>query len=161
MTTQSSSGTYRLLSNVIPTHYALAIKTDLEKLVFEGSIVIESVLTVNLVLDHLKCVFFYFISLDIKTKTSQLVVNVADLEIVSASIYSEIFQPGHVHLTPVVDATLERVTFDLERTLPAASKAQLKILFKAKLSSVIGYFRSSWDDNGTRRSYALTHFEVL
>jgi aminopeptidase 2 len=99
--------------------------------------------------------------LDVKTETSKLVINAADLDIDPAFLYPENLQQGYDILTPVLDVSLERVMFKLKRTLPAGSKAQVRIPFKGKLTdSLVGYYRSSWDDNGKRRSYALTKFEV-
>jgi aminopeptidase 2 len=99
--------------------------------------------------------------LDVKKETSRLVINAADLKIEPASLYSESLQQDYDLLIPVLDTTLERVIFELKATLPAGSKAQVRIPFNGKLTgSMIGYYRSSWDDNGKRRSYALTKFEV-
>jgi aminopeptidase 2 len=96
----------------------------------------------------------------VKKETSKLVVNANDLEIEPASLYSESLQLDYKTLTPLLDTTLERATFELKTTLPAGSKAQVRIPFNGKLTGMMGYYPSSWDDNGKRRSYALTQFEV-
>jgi aminopeptidase 2 len=99
--------------------------------------------------------------LDVEKEITKLVINAANLEIDPASFYSEYRQQGHDILIPVLDPTLERATFELKTTLPAGSKAQVKIPFKGEITgSMMGYYRSSWDDNGKRRPYALTRFEV-
>jgi aminopeptidase 2 len=99
--------------------------------------------------------------LDVKKETSNLVVNASGLEIGSA-FFSQNSQQGYVMLTPILDTTLERATFELKTTLPAGSKAQVRIPFKGKIaSSAMGYYRSSWNDDGKKRSYALTQFEVM
>jgi aminopeptidase 2 len=97
----------------------------------------------------------------VKTDTSTLILNAAELDISSASVYSEALQQEQVNSSPTLDASLERVTLNLAQALPAGSKAQLKIPFKAKLTgSMMGYYKSSWDDGGKRKTYTLTQFEV-
>lgn len=41
LTAAGSSDEYRLPTNIKPTHYDVAIKTDLENLIFEGYVRIE------------------------------------------------------------------------------------------------------------------------
>ena len=55
----------------------------------------------------------------------------------------------------------ERATFELPVTLPAGSKAQLKIDFEAELTgAMMGYYRSAWENEGKTEYYTLTQFEV-
>lgn len=59
------------------------------------------------------------------------------------------------------DKGQERTTYQLGNTLPAGSKAELKIGFSGKLTgSMTGYYRSSWEEDGKTKYYSLTQFEV-
>lgn len=47
------------------------------------------------------------------------------------------------------DKTLEHATYQLTDALLAASEAELKIAFSAKLTgSTMGYYKSSWEHEG-------------
>jgi aminopeptidase 2 len=60
-----------------------------------------------------------------------------------------------------LDSDLERVAYSIDGTVPAGSKAFLKVSFKAKLaSSMKGYYKSTYDEEGKTKYYALTQFEV-
>jgi len=57
--------------------------------------------------------------------------------------------------------TQERVVYHLTNALPTGSKAQLKIAYGGKLTgSMMGYYKSAWENEGKTKHYALTQFEV-
>jgi len=59
------------------------------------------------------------------------------------------------------DKVQERTTYELNDTLPAGSKAELKIAFEGELTgSMTGYYKASWEHEGKTKYYALTQFEV-
>lgn len=59
------------------------------------------------------------------------------------------------------DKTSERVAYILNTTLPAGSKASLKLAFKGQLTgSMMGYYKSAYEKDGETRYYALTQFQV-
>ncbi|KAH9483761.1 Aminopeptidase 2, mitochondrial [Psilocybe cubensis] len=143
MSTTASSGDadqYRLPTDVKPTHYDVTIKTDLENLTFEGLVKI---------------------SLDVKAETSQIVLNATDLDLGKASLYSDALKTEQVTSVTAIDKTQERVTYQLTDKLPAGSKAELKIAFAGKLTgAMMGYYKSSWENEGKTEYYALTQFEA-
>lgn len=74
MTAITSQNQYRLPVDVKPTHYAITIRTDLEKLAYQG---------------------FVKISLDIKKDTSRIVLNSLDLELKKVYVF-----PSRVNTLP-------------------------------------------------------------
>lgn len=59
------------------------------------------------------------------------------------------------------DDAQERTTYALAETLPAGSKGALEIKYSGKLTgSMTGYYVSAWEQEGKKKYYALTHFEV-
>ncbi|KAF8162999.1 leucyl aminopeptidase [Crassisporium funariophilum] len=130
---------YRLPTNVKATHYDVTIKTDLEKLTFEG------IVKVNL---------------DIQTETSSIVLNTSELELGKASLYSDALKAEQEPTGSSFDKSQERTTYQLSANLPAGSKAELKIAFGGKLTgNMMGYYKSSWEHEGKTKYYALTQFE--
>ncbi|KAJ7738474.1 leucyl aminopeptidase [Mycena maculata] len=130
---------YRLPVNVKATHYAVTISTDLEKLAFSG---------------------FVNISLDINEETSALEFNSNGLELGNASVYSDVSQTEQLHSSYTIDPETQRATFKFPDALPASSKAQLKVAFNAPLgSSMTGYYKAAWEEDGHTKHYALTQFE--
>jgi aminopeptidase 2 len=54
-----------------------------------------------------------------------------------------------------------RATFKFPTVFPAGSKAELQISYSGELKdNMVGYYRSSWEDEGKTKYYALTQFEV-
>ncbi|KAF8892603.1 leucyl aminopeptidase [Infundibulicybe gibba] len=130
---------YRLPLNVKPTHYDVTIRTDLDKLIFEG---------------------FVKISLDIKEATSTIVLNTAELELAKVSIYSNALKTTEAQSSIVIDKESQRVTLGFPTTLPAGSKAELRIGFGAPLTGkMTGYYRSAYEHEGKTKYYTLTQFE--
>jgi aminopeptidase 2 len=60
-----------------------------------------------------------------------------------------------------LDSASERVAYSVNDTLPAGSKASLKVSFKGGLTgSMMGYYKSTYEEEGKTKYYALTQFEV-
>ncbi|KAF8199715.1 leucyl aminopeptidase [Pholiota molesta] len=130
---------YRLPSDVRPTHYDLTVKTDLEELVFQG---------------------YVKISLDVKSDTSKIVLNVLELELGNASMSSTTSNSELVISSSSYDQTSQRVTYQLKDMVLANSKLELKIPFSGNLrESAMGYFRSFWEDKGKKKFYSVTRFQ--
>ncbi|KAJ8469486.1 hypothetical protein ONZ45_g16876 [Pleurotus djamor] len=137
--TPTTQDQYRLPLNLKPTHYEVTIKTDLEKLTFSG---------------------FVKAHLEVKEETSQVVLNTADLELGTASLYSEESQQELLQSDYTYDSVQERATFHFPSPLPAGSKAQFQVAFSGELTgSMTGYYKSSWEHEGKTKYYALTQFE--
>lgn len=55
----------------------------------------------------------------------------------------------------------ERAILELPMTLPAGTKAELKIDFEGELTgAMMGYYCSAWEHEGKTAYYSLTQFEV-
>ncbi|KAI6036643.1 hypothetical protein BKA83DRAFT_4165803 [Pisolithus microcarpus] len=133
------SDDFRLPLDVKPKHYDLTIKTDLSRDVYEGVVNVD---------------------LEVKKQTSTIVLNVADLDISDVILHSHALQNEQPDTTRSLDAKSERVTFCFPNALPASSEATLSITFSGKLSgSMMGYYKSSYQHDGSTKSYALTQFE--
>lgn len=100
-------------------------------------------------------------SLDVVKETSKVVLNTAELELGTASVYSDALQKEQFQSDQSFDATQERAVFHFPTPLPAGSKAQFQISFSGPLTgSMTGYYKSSWEEEGKLKYYALTQFEV-
>jgi len=133
----SSTSQYRLPTNVKPVHYDVKIKTDLEKLTFEGVALID---------------------LEIKEETSQIIFNSFSLNLGDVTLQSDgvSVKAETVEMSPKT----ERAIVKFGSPLPAGSKAQLGVRFGAKLTgSLLGYYYSSYKVDGVEKYYALTQFE--
>ncbi|THH32969.1 hypothetical protein EUX98_g1220 [Antrodiella citrinella] len=132
---------YRLPTNVEPTHYDITVRTDLEKLKFDG---------------------FVTVHLNVKEDTSKVVFNTTQLELGDLTVSSPAFEQPEVHPSSelTIDDTQERAVLALSSTLPAGSKAQLKVSFAGELTgSMMGYYRAAWEHEGKTKHYSLTQFE--
>ncbi|KAL1704750.1 hypothetical protein EV121DRAFT_205123 [Schizophyllum commune] len=132
---ESEQSNFRLPRHVRPTHYDLAIQTDLEELTYSG---------------------FVRISLDVLEDTNEIVLNAGEgLEI--SSVYSQSIDAS----AQAFDAENERLSLTFPTSLAANSPAVLTIRFHALLTdSLMGYYYSTWeDDDEDSHNYALTQFE--
>ncbi|KAG8777819.1 Aminopeptidase 2 mitochondrial [Serendipita sp. 397] len=131
---------YRLPKSVKPLHYALTVKTDLDGLDFEGHVAID---------------------LDILEETSTIVFNVADLDLDQVSLHSETLKTEQIQIAEQsFDKDLDRCTVQVATPLPAKSKAQLRVAFKAPLTNkMTGYYYSHTEIDGKKVYYTLTQFE--
>ncbi|KAI4526730.1 hypothetical protein K525DRAFT_287090 [Schizophyllum commune Loenen D] len=146
---QSKGSEVRLPTHVRPTHYDLAIQTDLEEATYSG---------------------FVRISLNILKETTDIVLDSGEgLEILPAStLYLSSLSASQVASSQTFDAENERLTLSFLTALPANTKAVLTLRFHAPLTdSLMGYYLSTWededdkgeDDGGEHNHYALTQFE--
>ncbi|ESK92997.1 leucyl aminopeptidase [Moniliophthora roreri MCA 2997] len=142
ITTQPSAASqYRLPTNVKPSHYDLTIRTDLDKLTFDG---------------------FVKISLDVKEETDTIVLNSNGLQLGKAIIYSDALKKSEVEIEQSYDDKEKRATFKFPTKFPAGSKAELQINYSGELKdNMVGYYRSSWEHEGETKYYALTQFEPV
>ncbi|KAI0792895.1 hypothetical protein C8Q75DRAFT_751852 [Abortiporus biennis] len=132
---------YRLPTNVKPTHYDITIRSDLEKLKFDGFVVIK---------------------LDVIEDTTSIVFNTSEQILGNATLTSPSLQTPHTFSASSYkfDKESERATLELPVALPAGSTAELKIGFSAELTgAMLGYYRSAWEEDGQTKHYALTQFE--
>lgn len=64
-------------------------------------------------------------------------------------------------MTRKFDSKSERGTLDLPTALPANSAATLTIAFSGELTDgMVGYYKSTYEDNDEKKAYSLTQFEV-
>ncbi|KAJ3554813.1 hypothetical protein NM688_g2912 [Phlebia brevispora] len=136
-----SQSEYRLPTDVKPTLYEVTVRTDLEKLKFDGFVVVH---------------------LDVVKDTSTIVFNSSKLSLGSARLTSSSLKQEIVQTTKdfAIDEKSERCTISLPTTLSAGSQAQLKIDFDGELTgSMMGYYRSAWEHEGKTKYYTLTQFE--
>ncbi|GJE97967.1 M1 family metallopeptidase [Phanerochaete sordida] len=132
---------YRLPTNVRPTHYDLTVRTDLEKLKFDGYVTVH---------------------LDVVRDTKSIQFNTAKLKLGHAKLASSSLSEPFVQEASSLkyDDEEERATLDLPMTLPAGTKAELKIDFEGELTgAMMGYYRSAWEHEGKTAHYSLTQFE--
>ncbi|TDL27596.1 hypothetical protein BD410DRAFT_782728 [Rickenella mellea] len=130
---------HRLPLDVKPTHYDITIKTDLEKLIFEGSVKID---------------------LEILKETSTIVFNSSGLNLRDIVVHSEALKTEQKISAESHDSVSERTTVQFPVALNSGSKAQLRANFDAPLTgSMMGYYYSTWEQDGKKSYYTLTQFE--
>jgi aminopeptidase 2 len=102
------------------------------------------------------------ISLEINKETSTLVFNTSALDLGDILVFCETAQEKEqVVSSRDFDTVAERATLRFACPFPAGSKAQLRVTFRGELTgSMLGYYKSSWEHEGTKKYYALTQFEV-
>lgn len=137
----TDSDNFRLPLDVKPTHYDVTIKTDLRNSIFEGVVKID---------------------LDVKKETSTIVLNSANLKLNDASLYSNELKINQVDLSPSLDDKAERCVLSFSTPVPAGSKATMSIGFSGDLTgAMMGYYKSSFEHDGTKEYYTLTQFEPI
>jgi Peptidase M1 N-terminal domain len=100
-------------------------------------------------------------SLDVIKGTSKITLNTIELELGTASIYSDELKIKQTPRACTFDTMAQRATFDFSTALPAESKAQFKIGFHGKLTSrMMGYYKLTWEQGGKTKTYALTQLAV-
>lgn len=142
-----------------PTHYDLTIRTNLENQIFDGSVDVQCV--TDPILSTPSPIYISH-SIDVLHDTSELTFNSSDLTLSRPSVYSEALTSFvDVHPSVTFNEQRGRATIKLAKTLPAGSKAKLKIAYEGKLlSNMTGYYKSVWDHDGKKDYYSLTQFEV-
>ena len=132
---------FRLPRNVVPTHYDITLKSDLEALTFSGTATI---------------------SLDVLEETDSITFNAAaKLSLSKALVTSEALKTDNKSIITLdVDQKHERATAVIPNKLPKGSKATLIVAFASDIdNSMMGYYRSTWEHEGKKGYYALTQFE--
>ncbi|GJJ10172.1 hypothetical protein Clacol_004398 [Clathrus columnatus] len=105
---------FRLPTEVKPSHYDILIKTDLEKLEFQGIVTID---------------------LDVKSDTGALIFNSANISITTVSVTYIDGDAQKINLDKLTfDESLERATLALPAALKRGSKAALSIHYKSPLT---------------------------
>ncbi|KAF8162440.1 leucyl aminopeptidase [Mycena galopus ATCC 62051] len=130
---------YRLPTDISPIHYDLTVLTDLQDPKFIGNVEID---------------------LAVRTTTSRIVLNVADLELHDISLSLEDGQT-FIPISEANDKLSERLTLLFPAPLVADSTARLFIAFSGILTgSMVGYYRSVTTGPNEEKKYcALTQFE--
>ncbi|PFH47257.1 hypothetical protein AMATHDRAFT_198286 [Amanita thiersii Skay4041] len=136
---QACHADYRLPVNVKPTHYDITIKTDLERVEFQG---------------------FVKISLNVKNETFRIVLNSSHLHLHKAILKSDIPDLTQEESARISEPSKERVTFIFPKSLPSGSKAELRVGFEGRFANeTVGYYRSSYIQDGQTKYHSLTQFE--
>jgi puromycin-sensitive aminopeptidase len=125
---------YRLPSTTVPTAYRIRLEPDLTASTFTGTVEIDVVLD---------------------TPSTEIVLNVLDLELGAADVRPE--GGDVVAATVTVDEALERATLRLDAPIPAGA-ATLRMTFRGQLNEqLVGFYRSTFvDGHGDERSIATT-----
>ncbi|KAJ3908537.1 leucyl aminopeptidase [Lentinula edodes] len=140
ITSETPASKFRLPTNVKPTHYDLTVRTDLDKLTFDGSVTV---------------------SLDVKEETKTIVMNSSKLKLGQATVHSTGSQSDQLSSEPSFDEKEKRVSFSFPTVLPAGTQAKITIGFSGELTgSMTGYYRSSFEEEGKTKYYSLTQFEA-
>ncbi|PWN37044.1 putative AAP1-alanine/arginine aminopeptidase [Meira miltonrushii] len=132
---------FRLPRNVLPTHYDLAILSDLKSLTFSGIVTA---------------------TLDVHEEVDKITLNVGPkLNVGKCIVSSDALKTESKSVVALdVDSAHERATAKLAAKLPKGSKASITIAFKGEIDkSMTGYYQSSWEHEGEKGFYALTQFE--
>lgn len=129
---------YRLPRNVVPSRYAITLEPDLAAFTFAGSVAID---------------------IKVEEKTDRIVLNAADLELVSVSCTDSAgsTQDGRVEYKP----DLQRAELLFENELPLGT-GSLAIEFTGILNDQLhGFYRSTFNDvNGESQVIATSQFEA-
>jgi puromycin-sensitive aminopeptidase len=128
---------YRLPTSVRPSRYDLTLAPDLDRRDFVGQAVIR---------------------IGVNEPIGEIVCNAADLDITKAWVVDG--DGVRLDATPTLDATYERVTFALERTL-RPGMADLHVQFHGTLNDKLrGFYASTYTaDDGSTKVIATTQFE--
>jgi aminopeptidase 2 len=97
----------------------------------------------------------------VKSTTSSIEFHSAGLNLGNAALFSDGLKTEQADSSRTYDKGQERTTLHFPTPLPAGSKASLQIAFDGDLTgSMMGYYRSSYEEEGKTKYYTLTQFEV-
>ena len=129
----------RLPAGIVPRHYAIELSPDLEAATFAGTVAID---------------------VDIEERSAAIVMNAAELSIVSARL--DTADDEALELDFALDAESERLTLSRRGGGAfAPGSARLAIAFDGVLNDQLhGFYRSTYtDDAGVTHTIATTQFE--
>lgn len=133
---KNNSGAARLPSHAIPKRYAIKLKPDLEKFLFEG----EETISIKL-LKPARTITLHAKELDIEV--AELVKN-------KEKIFAKRIS---------YDEKTETVSFSFASPIPRG-EAKLRIVFRGVLNDKLrGFYRSQYEISGEKRHMATTQFE--
>ncbi len=126
----------RLIKDVLPVHYALTLKPDLEACTFSG----QETITIS-----------------ISKPLSKISIHSKDLSIKSANI---IFGKNNIPVKNIsYDNKMETVVFDFLKKIPKG-KAKLSVIFEGVLSdNMRGFYKSHYEVDGRKHLMATTQLE--
>ncbi|MBX9570607.1 MAG: M1 family metallopeptidase [Candidatus Obscuribacterales bacterium] len=128
---------YRLPRTVVPSRYEIKLSPDLENFKFDGEVNVE---------------------IDVKEKTTEILLNSLELDIHTASVSN-----GSKTLTPAFSLDLDRERLSLKfADAVDAGKWTLTIKYTGTLNDKLhGFYRSTYTDpEGNQRVLATTQFEA-
>jgi len=127
----------RLPTNIKPTHYDIALITDLLNLKYWAYVTVD---------------------LNILQETSTVAFNTAGHTISELHIDAAVLQESTLNLTTAlkIDPEHEKGTVQLPVSLSSGSAAKITFAIESELSaSMAGYYRSAWKHEGTTKYYSL------
>ncbi|KAH8905451.1 hypothetical protein BR93DRAFT_929714 [Coniochaeta sp. PMI_546] len=128
-----------LPANVIPRHYDLTLEPDLEKLTYDGTVVID---------------------LDVADDSKSISLHTIDLKLHSAKVSSA---GQTVSSSPKIttDEKTQVTTFDFDNAVSKGAKAQLEIKFSGELNDkMAGFYRATYKNpDGSPGVLATTQME--
>ncbi|KLO10866.1 hypothetical protein SCHPADRAFT_906524 [Schizopora paradoxa] len=133
-----SADEHRLPLDVKPIHYDLTIRTDLEKLEFDG---------------------WVSVTLNVQKETSRLVFHSSGLILSDIVLHNQSSDAKETPVSQTMDTVTERAIIDFPSTFVAGSTVVLQAKFQGPLTAdMMGYYRSSWKNEGKEEYYSLTQF---
>lgn len=148
-----------LPTNVRPTHYHLALVPDLDNAVFSADVTIDVVLVEPTAAITLNAVGLDFSQVTVHvcgTSAKSADTCCATADAFSAASTSAVESDVTV-LSLLESAEDQRITLRLSHTLAAASTAQLRFSYSAKISETLfGFYRSCYSSNGVKRYIGAT-----
>jgi puromycin-sensitive aminopeptidase len=135
-----SEAAYRLPRSVIPSRYELTIEPDLDAGTFSGSEVV---------------------AVTVHEPVDRVILNAKELEVEEGGEIRSVEAGGAVAIDRVeADAQTERVTLHLAAPLEPGDWL-LHLGFRGEINrKMVGFYRSSYDDEGVEHVIATTHFEA-
>ncbi|KAB5563420.1 peptidase family M1-domain-containing protein [Coniochaeta sp. 2T2.1] len=138
--TTNIHGRELLPANVIPRHYDLTLEPDLEKLTYEGKVIID---------------------LDVAEDSKSIALHTIDLKLHSAKVLSG---GQTVSSSPKIttDEKTQVTTFEFDNAVSKGSKAQLEVTFTGVLNDkMAGFYRATYKNpDGTPGVLATTQMEA-
>ena len=138
--TTNIHGRELLPANVIPRHYDLTLEPDLDKLTYDGTVVID---------------------LDVADDSKSISLHTIDLKLHSAKISSA---GQTVSSSPKIttDEKTQVTTFDFDDAVSKGAKAQLEIKFSGELNDkMAGFYRATYKNpDGSPGVLATTQMEA-